>query len=80
MKLNPTKYAHNFFIMNISYHKKKNYIWARQVDFIGNRKLKRRTYEISRYTMHYNLYHNVDFEVVNAIYKSTDIYYSIFIN
>ena len=80
MKIKPTIYAHNDFIINISYYRSKNYTFTKQVDYTKNRKLTRRRYKVSQLTTHYGLYHNLDFEIAKCIYTSTSVYYSIFIN
>ena len=81
MILKPTQYAHSNFIVNIRHRKNKNYTLDIQIDFFReNRKLIRRGYKVSRDTIHYSLYRNVDFELVKRVYAFTDIYYSIFIN
>ena len=80
MKIKPTIYAHNLFTINISYYKDKTYSWTKQADFIWNRNLKRRTYKVTKATIHYSIYDNVDFELVKYLRASTSVYYSIFIN
>ena len=82
MKLKPSPYAYNIYVINIKYYKSKNFKSTRQIDFTKNRelarKLTRRCYRPPRYTTSYNLYDNLDLEIVKRIYTFTDVYYSIF--